>query len=244
MHQKVRDTWRRGLWERRLALAGLGLALAGAALGDEAPLAAVADPRPVLQDLQRKMSSFRSSFLAFKQERHLKLFTEPLHSEGVMLIERPDSIRWETTAPYQSILLGARKSVAQFERTEGGWKKLSLAFPQILRRVIGQIGLMQQGKLEALEADFTISVARGTSATRLTLVPKDQNVRATMSSLEIRLLPDLSATREVVMNEPGGDFTRITFHGERRDIAFPAGTFDQSKPLDLATVRAALGDAP
>ena len=51
----------------------------------------------------------RSVYLEFTQERHLKLFTEPLKSEGVMLIERPDQIRWETTAPYQSILLGNHK---------------------------------------------------------------------------------------------------------------------------------------
>src|SRR5262245_2916320 len=56
----------------------------------------VADARPILQDLQRKMSSLGSVYFEFTQERHLKLFNEPLKSEGVMLIERPDQIRWET----------------------------------------------------------------------------------------------------------------------------------------------------
>src|SRR5712671_1675699 len=101
------------------------LVIAIAATG-EPPLQPVADPQPILQDLQRKMSSLRSVCLDFSQERHLKLFTEPLKSQGVMLIERPDQIRWETTAPYQSILLGNHKSVAQFERTDGEWKKLKL----------------------------------------------------------------------------------------------------------------------
>jgi outer membrane lipoprotein-sorting protein len=222
---------------------GWCLALVLANAGDEA-LRPVTDPRPVLQELQRKMSSLRSSYLEFKQERHLKLFSEPLKSEGVMLIERPDSIRWETTAPYQSILLSAHKSVAQFERDESGWKKLNLAFPQLLRRVMEQIGLMQQGKLEALTADFTISVATGTNVALMTLVPKDQNTRATMSSLEVRMLPDFSATREVVMHEPGGDFTRIIFGHERRNVAFPAGTFDQTRPLDIAAVRAVVNNRP
>jgi len=54
-----------------------------------------------------------------------------LKSEGVMLIERPDRIRWETTTPYQSILLGEQKSVAQFEFNNGKWEKLKLGFPQI-----------------------------------------------------------------------------------------------------------------
>jgi len=37
---------------------------------------------------------------------------QPLKSEGIMLISKPNQIRWETTAPYQSILLGNQKSVA------------------------------------------------------------------------------------------------------------------------------------
>jgi len=168
---------------------------------------------------------------------------EPLRSEGVLLIERPDLIRWETTAPYQSILLGNHKSVAQFERTEGDWKKLKLAFPQMLRRVMEQMVQMHQGRLDALTGDYTISVATGSVAV-VTLVPKDEMIRSMLSSLEVKMQPDFSATREVVMNEPSGELTRIIFRRERRDVKFPSRTFDQVKPLDIAAIKAALGNAP
>ena len=209
----------------------------------EPVLQPVVDPGPILEDLQRKMSSLRSVCFDFTQERHLKLFTEPLTSEGVMLIERPDRIRWETTAPYQSILLGSRKSVAQFERTDGQWKKLKLGFPQMLKRVMEQMTLMNQGRLDALTGDFTVSVATGAVAV-VTLVPRDKNVVAVLSSLEVRMQPDFSATREVVMHEPSGEFTRIIFRRERRDVTFPPGTFDQTKPLDVGAIKTAVGDAP
>jgi outer membrane lipoprotein-sorting protein len=225
-----------------LAVALSAFAFAAAPAAD-APLKPVPDPRPILQDLQRKMSSLRSVWLELTQERHLKLFAEPLRSEGVMLIERPDQIRWETTAPFQSILLGTHKSVAQFERTEGDWKKLRLGFPQLLRRVMEQMVQMHQGKLNALTSDYAISVATGAVAV-VTLVPKDETVRSVLSSLEVRMLPDFSATREVIMNEPGGELTRILFRRERRNVEFPPGTFDQAKPLDIAAIRAAVGDAP
>jgi outer membrane lipoprotein-sorting protein len=211
---------------------------------DNAPLQPVADPQPVLQDLQHKMSSLGSVYFELTQERHLKLFTEPLKSEGFMLIERPDQIRWETTAPYQSILLGDKKSTAQFEFTDGKWEKLKLGFPQMLQRVMEQMSLMNQGKLDALTGDYTISVATNSSVAVVTLVPKDENVRAMLLSLEVKMVPDFSATREVVMNEPNGDFTRILFRLEKRDIKFPPGTFDQTKPLDIAAVKAVVGDAP
>lgn len=224
-------------------LAGMAWLMIAMAAVAEPPLQPVADPRPVLQDLQRKMSSLGSVYLEFTQERHLKLFAEPLRSEGVMLIERPDQIRWETTAPFQSILLGNHKSVAQFERTDGDWKKLRLGFPQMLRRVMEQMVQMHQGKLDALTSDYTISVTTGSVAV-VTLVPKDETVRSMLSSLEVRLLPDFSATREVIMNEPTGEFAQIIFRREQRDVKFPPGTFDQAKPLEIAAVKAAVTHAP
>ncbi len=224
---------------RLINMVVLTMALAAVALWGESPLQPVADPRSILQDLQRKMSSLGSVSLEFTQERDLKLFTEPLRSEGVMLIDRPDQIRWETTSPFQSILLGNHQSVAQFERTDGVWKKLKLGFPQMLRRVMEQMVQMNQGKLDALTSDYTISVATGSLAV-VTLVPKDKAIRSMLSSLVIKMPPDFSATREVIMNEPGGDFTRIIFHRERRNVKFPPGTFDQAAPLSLAQVQTAL----
>jgi outer membrane lipoprotein-sorting protein len=229
--------------KKNYIIAGTVLAFAMFA-ADNAPAQPVADPQPILQDLQHKMSSLGAVYFELTQERHLKLFNEPLKSEGFMLIERPDRIRWETTAPYQSILLGDKKSVAQFEFTDGKWQKLKLGFPQMLQRVMDQMALMNQGKLDALTSDYTISVATNSSEAVMTLVPKDENVRAMLSSLEVKMAPDFSATREVVMNEPNGDFTRIIFHREKRGVKFPPGTFDQTKPLEIAAIKAAVDNAP
>jgi len=102
---------------------------------------------------------------------------------------------------------------------------------------------MHQGQLDALTSDYTISVATGSVAV-VTLVPKDETIRSMLSSLEIKMQPDFTATREVVMNEPSGELTRILFRRERREVKFPPGTFDQAKPLDIAAVKAAVGDAP
>lgn len=203
----------------------------------------LAEPPQTLLDLQQKMSGVKSVYLEFTQERVLKLFSNPLTSEGVMLVERPDQIRWETTAPYQTILLGDRSSVAQFEFNDGKWEKLKLGFPQLLQRVMQQMSAMNQGNVSAMLEDYRASVATNTDVI-LTFVPKDENVRGMMSSLEVHLPPDLSTTREVVMNEPDGDLTRIQFHNEKRDVAFPAGTFDQAKPLGIAEVKAAVNHAP
>ncbi len=200
--------------------------------------------KPILERLQLGMASLSSVYVEFNQERHLKLFTEPLKSRGVMLIEKPDRIRWETSAPYQSILLGDRKSVAQFESTDGKWKKLKLGFPQMLRRVMEQMSLMHQGKLDSLTADYAVSVVSTDDVKMIVLVPKNKEVRALLDAVEMRMDSEFLAVREIVMKEPGGDFTRLVMHNERRDVKFPAGTFDQNKPLELNAVKAALTHVP
>jgi outer membrane lipoprotein-sorting protein len=201
------------------------------------------EARPIVEQIQRGMATLQSVNLEFVQERHLSLFTEPLRSEGVMFIEKPDRIRWETTSPYQSILLGDHKSVAQFELTNGAWKKLHLGFPQMLQRVMEQMTLLHQGKLDALTSDYTVSVLTG-SVAAIVLVPKEANVRSMLESIEMRMDPEFKAVREIVMKQPGGDFTSIMIHNEQRNVTFPVGTFNQDKPLDLATVKAALHHAP
>ena len=210
---------------------------------DAPKLTPVADPKPILADLQQKMASLTSVYLEFTQERQLQHFAEPIKSEGVMLIDRPGQIRWETTMPFQSILLGNQKSVAQFEFADGKWSKLKLGFPQMLKRVMDQMTLMHQGKLDALTSDYTITVATG-AVTVISMVPKDDNIRSMLAVLEIHLDPDLAATREVVMREPGNDFTRIIFNREKRGVKFPEKTFDQSKPAELAAIKTAVSNAP
>jgi outer membrane lipoprotein-sorting protein len=231
-----------GILRRGWALGIFALAtmMANAA---ETSLHPVANPAPVLEDLHRKMSALNSVYFEFTQERQLKLFAEPLKSEGVLLIGRPDKIRWETTSPFQSILMGDHETVAQFEKEDGQWKKLKLGFPQMMRRVMEQMSMMHQGKMDALTADFNVSVATGSVAV-VTLVPKDQSIRSVLSSLEIHMLPDFSTTRQVVMNEPNGDLTRILFREEHRDVKLPPGTFDQNKPVDVALIKKSVGRGP
>ena len=185
---------------------------AGSVLFLVVPILAVmaAGVPPVLLEMQKKMSSVKTVYTEFTQERALKLFSEPLKSEGIMIVERPDHIRWETTAPYQTILLGDKNSVAQFEFNDGKWEKLKLGFPQMLQRLMQQMSAMNQGNVAAMLADYTVSVSTNNSEITLTLVPKDSTVRGMMSSLEVKLPEDLSTTHEVLMNEPNGDWTRWT----------------------------------
>ncbi|HNQ72916.1 MAG TPA: outer membrane lipoprotein carrier protein LolA [Verrucomicrobiota bacterium] len=219
-----------------VAVSATLLAGANAPATDARP---VADPQPILDRLQQKMAELRSVYLEFHQQRQLQLFAAPLDSEGAMLIDRPGRIRWETTRPYQSILLGNQQSVAQFECTGGQWNKLKLGFPQALKQVMEQMTLMHQGQFAVLTNHYTLTVATG-AVTVVTLVPQEAALRSYLAALEIHFAPDLAGIQTVVMREPGGDFTRINFTREIRNPQFPARTFDQTNPLELTAIQTAI----
>jgi outer membrane lipoprotein-sorting protein len=219
------------------------LAVALSAATNDVAALVPADARAIMKAFGERAATSKTAFMEFTQERGLKLFSEPLKTEGAMLVAQPGLIRWETIAPYQTIMLGDKKNVAQFEFNDGKWEKLKLGFPEALKRATDQMAAMNQGNMDAMLKDFEITATTG-NETVLKMVPKNETVRGVMASMEIHLTPDLAATREVVMNEPNGDFTRITFRAEKYNVEFPAGTFDQTKPLPIADVKAAVNHAP
>ena len=91
------------------------LALAASAATNE--ISTNADVRAILDNFQKRAAHSKTVFMEFTQVRELKLFAAPLKTEGVMLVAQPDKIRWETTAPYQTIMLGEKKA----------WRSLSSA---------------------------------------------------------------------------------------------------------------------
>ncbi len=185
-----------------------------------------------LAGLEKRMQPVASARSVFRQERHLSLFDQPLVAEGVMFFQAPGFIRWETTKPYRSAFLSDGANAAQFEWIDGRRRKLKIDFPRSLSKVIEHMSLMNQGRLGPAKENFNITASTGETAV-INMTPRDDRAKAFRSSREIRMAPDLSATREILMNEPGGDFTRITIVKEDRNIALPASAFDMNDPADI-----------
>lgn len=185
-----------------------------------------------LAGLEQRMQPIASARSVFRQERHLSLFDQPLEAEGVMFFQSPNFIRWETTKPYRSAFLSDGVHAAQFEWIDGRRRKLKMDFPRSLSKVIEHMALMNQGRLGPAKENFKITAATGDTAV-ITMFPKDDRAKAFLSSIEIRMAPDLSATREILMTEPNGDFTRITIMREDRNITLPVDAFNMNDPAEI-----------
>lgn len=239
--------WGSRAWRTAIAV---GLCTAGVvSAGDEPPTppsaprleAAARDPvsrePPSLADVQQALSRARTVLSRFTQERHLALFDEPLRSEGFLCSESSGRLRWEITDPYRSILVSDGRGVAQFEWINEAWQKLDLGLADALEAVVRQIGLVIQGRYGDEDTGYAVTTGHDGEGPVLTLVPRAPALRRMLDSIEVQLAPDLRGTRQVLLRETSGDYTRIRFSDQQINGAFLEDTFNRTQPLPLETVR-------
>jgi len=75
-----------------LAALCLALALPAHAATNEIS-ARPADLRSILQEFHQRMATVKSVYMEYRQERVMKLFSEPLLTDGVMLLGQPNRLR-------------------------------------------------------------------------------------------------------------------------------------------------------
>ena len=197
-----------------------------------------AELKELLATLSKEMGSIRTLRAAFVQEKHVSLFTEVVKVEGWTFFSRPDCVRLEMTAPFRSALIAQGKSVAKYEFADGQWQKLKLQSPDVVLKVTGQIAAWLQGQLDK-EGIYTVSaLAAADGQVSVVLVPKAEELRKYISATELGLSADRKRLVSVTIREPGGDFTRMTFSAEERDVELPKEIFSTSgpAPTDLGSL--------
>ena len=71
------------------------------------------------EELSSAAGTVTSVKAEFVQEKHMKILARPLVSEGILLFQGPDSLRWEYTQPIQSILLLHNGKTRRFVQKDG-----------------------------------------------------------------------------------------------------------------------------
>jgi len=181
------------------------------------------------------------------QEKHLAIFTEPVRAEGAMYFLAPDSVRFEITQPFRSVLIARRKAMASYEHVGGKWKKLRVAAPDGILMVMRQIASWLQGRLHRQDGIYDIS-ARVGDRTVVLLTPKHEKLKKYVSVIELALSEKWDRITSIVIREPAEDYTRMTFLNEARNVDIEAAAFDttgaEPPPAPRRAARPAAENAP
>ena len=185
-----------------------------------APAAADDETDRFLQEIRDNSAQVHSFSSEFVQERRLALFAEPVIFHGKLTVVRPDRLRWEFTAPVASALIFNGK-VGMRCQDKVPPAHFDLGSDPIMRTVAEQLWLWLGGDYSKLGDKYGME-SRSTS---LIITPKDQATMEYMRAVTITFSADSKQPEKVLIDEPGGDSTLISFKAYSINKVFPETFF-------------------
>ena len=163
-----------------------------------------------IHEVEAKAANVKTLTCTLKQERHLAVFARPVIFQGRMALEKPDKLRWEFTSPIASVLIlnGAKGLKC---RGNSDPQRFNLAANPVMQMVSEQIRTWINGSYTTLQKQYRMVLLE--QGPCLALTANDQNIAKVISSVKIGFDPDSLQPTTIIIQEPGGDHTVISFSG-------------------------------
>ncbi|MBW2699970.1 MAG: outer membrane lipoprotein carrier protein LolA [Deltaproteobacteria bacterium] len=184
------------------------------------------DWRGDFQSLRKAGAALKSIQADFTQEKQLAILANPLLSQGRLLYQAPDALRWEYIKPMPSLLLLHGKKASRFNRKDGRWVPDAAERIQAMRLVLEEIRLWLSGRYED-SGVFTTELVTEPSP-RLRLTPKSPEMAKIIQGIVLHLAEKPGQLEKVEIIEGPKSKTILTFHNIQTDKPIEKGLF--SKP--------------
>ena len=159
------------------------------------------------EELETAAGTVTSIKAGFTQEKHMKILVRPLVSEGRLLFQGPDSLRWEYNSPVQSVLLLHNGQTKRFVKKNGSFVEDASANLQSMQVVVQEITQWLSGRFDENPA-FTAKLAPGRV---IVLAPKDESFARLIQRIEIHLSDRPAIIESVMIFESEDTFTKLDF---------------------------------
>ena len=143
----------------------------------------------------------------FTQEKHMKILTRPLVSEGILLFQGPDSLRWEYKHPVQSILLLHNGETRRFVKKNGSLVEDASANLQSMQVVVQEITQWLNGRFDGNPA----FEARLEPGRRIVMEPREESFARLIQRIEVLLSDRPAVIKSVMIFESEDSFTKLAF---------------------------------
>lgn len=183
----------------------------------QAPSAVASDGLAGVRDRIEQPEVLRGRF---EQEKQLKGFRNPLRSAGTMLLVRERGIAWDTSEPFASSAVLTREKLTS-ELPDGSRQVLlDAADGPAAGATAGLLMALVAGDLDALAERFEIAeTLLDDGAWQLELRPREPALQRVFARFE---LAGDRHVREVLIEETGGDTTRVRLLDLASDPAAPS----------------------
>ena len=158
-------------------------------------------------DLKSAAGTVTSVRAGFTQEKHMKILVRPLVSEGILLFQGPDSLRWEYKHPVQSILLLHNGNTRRFVQKGGSLVEDASANLQSMQVVVQEITQWLKGRFD----DNPAFAARLEPGRKIVMVPREESFARLIQRIEVLLSDRPAVIKSVMIFESEDSFTKLDF---------------------------------
>jgi outer membrane lipoprotein-sorting protein len=159
------------------------------------------------EELKTAAGTVSSVRAGFSQEKHMKILARPLVSEGILLFQAPDSLRWEYKHPFQSILLLHKGKTRRFVKKNGNLVEDASTHLQSMQVVVQEITRWLNGRFD----DNPAFAARLEPGRKIVMAPREDSFARLIQRIEVILSDRPAVIKSVMIFENEDSFTKMDF---------------------------------
>jgi hypothetical protein len=167
-----------------------------------------------VQQLMRELSEVKRSQVRFVERKYLKVLNAPLELRGTLTYVAPGNLEKRTLSPKPETLTveGDRLTIENAARNER--RTLRLQDYPVLWAFVESIRSTLSGDIAALERFYRVELEGGRARWRLYLVPRDPDMRAVISLINIG--GSRGRVERIEVQETRGDRSVMRIYEESR----------------------------
>ena len=173
-----------------------------------ARLARAADAAVGVEQLMRELSQVKSARGTFVERKHLRVLNTPLELSGTLVYTAPGALEKHTLTPKPESLVLDKDTLTFEDRTSGRRRTLRLQQYPVVWAFVESMRATLAGDLQSLNRFYRVSLHGGENDWRLTLDPREPDIRRMVK--EIRIAGSRTAIRSIEITEAEGDRSVMT----------------------------------
>jgi outer membrane lipoprotein-sorting protein len=174
------------------------------------------DVSDTFAEIKKAREKLKTLVATFTQERTIGLLSSTVKSEGEMTLVRPDKLRWELKSPDAVVYFITPEGFAFSTAT--GSANVSKTAAKKFGDVLSDLLIFMGGDLDKLKERYDFTIPSKKDGVVLKAVPKSEEVKKIVKSLELTVAADLWTVKKIVIEEKGGDRSVITFTKVTKDV--------------------------
>jgi outer membrane lipoprotein-sorting protein len=184
------------------------------------PLKDVETFKVKIQEYAEETNTIQSDFL---QEKRLSMLEEVMISKGHFTFKKENNVRWEYVDPidYAIIVQEGKFTIWDGEKIQAFDIESNRMFTEINNMIVTSVSGNFLNK-----PDFESTFFENKNFYLVRLIPNNQEVRNMLSSIEIYFEKGNIAVSKVKFQEPGEDYTLISFTNRRTNEELPEEIFN------------------